>query len=249
MMPHPAAPPSSRGLLFTARSQAGFTIVTLRGELDIASAPALRERLLGVLAARTSRLVMDLANVSFCDASGLAVLMNTGRRARLLGGDLRLAAPSVAVLAALKITGLQRQFPTFATVTAAIADSRTAEDPPPGGDRAPAPISVPAVRRVPAARRTRGPDPDSGDLRKAVTALLKQSDAWRDADPRRRLAPTLRALAHAQSRGDHAALAEVARSLLAALARHPLSHLPAVATTATELRRVVTNGSHRLSPN
>lgn len=242
MTPRQAVPSSLRDLTFTARSQAGFTIVTLCGELDIASAPALRERLLGVLSGHSSELVMDLANVSFCDASGLAVLMNTGRRATLLGGGLRLAAPSVPVLVALEVTGLHWQFATFASVTAALASSPAAEDRPPGGDRAPVPIPVPAARRVLVIRRTAGPDPDSGDLRQAVTAVLEQSDAWRDADPHRRLTPILRALARAQTDADHAALAEVARSLLATLAHHPLSHLPAVAATAGDLRRAVTNG-------
>ena len=105
------------------------------------------------------------------------------------------------------------------------------------------------LRVLATARRTAGHDPDSGDLRKAVTELLEQSDAWREADPHRRLTPTLRALARAQAGADHAALAEVARSLLAALARHPLSHLPAVAATASELRRVVTSGRRQLSPS
>src|SRR5438034_10709084 len=82
------------GLAFSAPAAGGITIAGLSGELDIACAPALREQLLGLLSPGSSRLVIDLSKVSHCDASGLAVLIGTGRRATLLGGFLHLAAVS-----------------------------------------------------------------------------------------------------------------------------------------------------------
>ena len=78
----------------SVRTAGGVTIAELTGEVDIASVPALREQLLRLLRPGSSRLVIDLPKVSHCDASGLAVLIGTGRRARLLGGFLRLAAVS-----------------------------------------------------------------------------------------------------------------------------------------------------------
>ena len=99
----------------------GITIAGLSGELDIACAPALREQLLGLLGPGSSRLVIDLSKVSHCDASGLAVLIGTGRRARLLGGFLRLAAVSPQVDQGLHITGLRPHLGVFATVQAATA--------------------------------------------------------------------------------------------------------------------------------
>ena len=51
----------------------------------IASAPVLREWLLGLLRPDVSRIVIDLSGVAFCDASGLAVLVGASRRAGLLG--------------------------------------------------------------------------------------------------------------------------------------------------------------------
>jgi anti-anti-sigma factor len=80
--------------LFPPRPRVVITIAELSGELDLACAPALREQLAGLLPAGCSRLVIDLSRVSHCDASGLAVLIGIGRRARLLGGFLRLAAVS-----------------------------------------------------------------------------------------------------------------------------------------------------------
>src|ERR1700756_3894533 len=76
-------------LSLTSRTdRSGYVIGALSGELGIASAPALREQLLSLLRA-ASQLIIDLSAVECADASGLAVLMGSGRRARLLGGFLR----------------------------------------------------------------------------------------------------------------------------------------------------------------
>jgi anti-anti-sigma factor len=96
----------------SVRTGAGITIAELAGELDIASAPALREQLLSLLRPGSSRLFIDLSKVSLGDASGLAVLVGIGRRARLLGGFMRLAAVSPQADRVLHITGLHRYLPT-----------------------------------------------------------------------------------------------------------------------------------------
>ena len=111
---------SGPGLSISSRSERGCVIAALSGELDITCAPALREQLLGLLRPGTGRLVIDLSRVSYADASGLAVLVGTGRRAGLLGGFLRLAAPAPAVANVLRVTGLRRQLDVFPTVQAAI---------------------------------------------------------------------------------------------------------------------------------
>ena len=109
------------------RAEAGVTVAELAGELDLASAPALREQLLGLLRRGSSRLVLDLSRVSFCDASGLAVLVGTSHRARRQGGFLRLAAVPQQAVRVLGLTGLDRHLPVFATVLAA-AGLPAAED-------------------------------------------------------------------------------------------------------------------------
>ena len=107
-------------LSLTSRTdRSGYVIVALRGELGIASAPALREQLLSLLRA-ASQLIIDLSAVELADASGLAVLMGTGRRARLLGGSLRLAAPSPEVARVLSATGMNQHLDIYPTVRAAI---------------------------------------------------------------------------------------------------------------------------------
>jgi len=84
---------------------AGRTIVRLRDALDFAAAPALRERLAGMLHPGTRLLVLDLSRVPSCDPAGLAVLVGTQHRASQLGISMRLAAPSLPVAELLRLTG------------------------------------------------------------------------------------------------------------------------------------------------
>jgi anti-sigma B factor antagonist len=120
-------------------SRPGFTIVRLEGDLDIATTPVLRERLLGVLGPGVRLLIIDLSGVSFCDVSALAVLIGTQRRARGQGSTVRLAAPRPQLAKLLRVTGLDRHF----TICAALDDalpvhmgrSRTVTSVPPAGVR------------------------------------------------------------------------------------------------------------------
>ncbi len=118
-MTHSAAQDDASLSLTSRTDRGGYVIAALGGELGIASAPALRGQLLGLLRA-ASHLIIDLSAVEHADASGLAVLVGSGRRARLLGGSLRLAAPSPEVARVLSATGMNRRLAIFPTVRAAI---------------------------------------------------------------------------------------------------------------------------------
>jgi anti-sigma B factor antagonist len=103
---------------------AARTIVRLRGALDVAAAPALRERLIGMLHPGMRLLVLDLSRVPSCDPAGLAVLIGTQRRARLLGIVVRLAAPSLPVAKLLRLTGLDRSFTICPDLRGALTEER-----------------------------------------------------------------------------------------------------------------------------
>ncbi|GGL02197.1 STAS domain-containing protein [Planomonospora parontospora] len=90
------------------------TVVRLSGEIDILTGRAIRERLLDALRHSAGPLVLDLSEVSFCDASGLSVLVGVQRRARELGVALILTAPRPHMSRILRITGLDRSLPTAA---------------------------------------------------------------------------------------------------------------------------------------
>jgi len=98
----------------------GRTIVKLCGELDISSAPDLRERLLAILSRQTlSHLILDLSKVALIDSSGISVLVSTERRARLLGCALVLVAPQAPVSRVLHICGLDQHFVIAENISAA----------------------------------------------------------------------------------------------------------------------------------
>jgi anti-anti-sigma factor len=103
---------------------AARTIVRLGGALDFAAAPALRERLIGVLHPGTRLLIIDLSRVPSCDPAGLAVLIGTQRRARLRGIVVRLVAPSLPVARLLRTTGLDRSLTICPDLPAALARER-----------------------------------------------------------------------------------------------------------------------------
>jgi anti-anti-sigma factor len=102
----------------------GHSIVSLRDGLDVAAAPALRERLIDVLHRGTALLILDLSRVASCDAAGLAVLIGTQRRARLFGITMRLVAPSLPVRRVLRSTGLEHCFTICPDLSGALASER-----------------------------------------------------------------------------------------------------------------------------
>jgi anti-sigma B factor antagonist len=90
------------------RGDAG-TLVVLRGDLDLATAPELRECLVKVID-EGARIVVDLERVDFLDSAGLGILVGGLKRARTGGGELELICTSREVLKPLEITGLDRVF-------------------------------------------------------------------------------------------------------------------------------------------
>jgi len=63
-----------------ARRADGSVLLTIAGELDIATVPTVRERLTAVTDAGARRLVVDLREVSFMDSTGLAAFIHAKMR-------------------------------------------------------------------------------------------------------------------------------------------------------------------------
>jgi anti-sigma B factor antagonist len=102
----------------------GSTVVEAGGEIDVASAPELRECLHQTIDAGSRRLVVDLRQVSFIDSMGLGVLVGARRRLRDHGhdGSIQLVCADGLVLRVLRVSGLDHVFPLHATLTDALGD-------------------------------------------------------------------------------------------------------------------------------
>ncbi|ADH70647.1 MULTISPECIES: STAS domain-containing protein [Nocardiopsis] len=97
-------------LKISSRSQQDVAVVTVGGEIDLYTAPQLRDELIGALEDGARRLVVDMSRVEFCDSTGISVLLSAMKRSRDKDGDLELVAPRPAVTKVLEVTGLDAVF-------------------------------------------------------------------------------------------------------------------------------------------
>ena len=92
----------------------GCTVVAVEGELDMGTAPELREVIATAIDAREVTVVLDLAGVGFCDSAGLAVLVGAHNQLQAAGRRLIVAAPTAAVGRILELSGVSQVIPTTA---------------------------------------------------------------------------------------------------------------------------------------
>lgn len=104
-----------------------WTVARLDGDVDIATAPKVREQLIALLTDRSPFVVVDLDGVGFLDSTGLGVIVGVLKRARTLGGDLRLVCSQPTVRRVFEITALDRTMPLAASPEEAVATSDLAE--------------------------------------------------------------------------------------------------------------------------
>jgi anti-sigma B factor antagonist len=87
-------------------NESGATVVALSGELDIAAAPSLEERLETIFAGGPAQLVVDLRQLEFIDSTGLSVLVKANQRAESDGLRFGLAGGGTQVRRLLSLTGI-----------------------------------------------------------------------------------------------------------------------------------------------
>lgn len=102
----------------------GCTVVAVRGEVDLATAPALKNRLLELVADGRIEIVVDLTNTEFLDSTGLGAVVAAYKRVRAHEGHLRLVATSARVKRVFEITNLDRVVPICTTVEEACASQQ-----------------------------------------------------------------------------------------------------------------------------
>jgi anti-anti-sigma factor len=113
-------------VLVTQAERDGWAVVTVAGEMDLISSPAVRQKVHEAVADGRRSLVLDLADVRFCYSSGVGVLIGARRLMRSCAGRLRIVLPASdqgdgahvnRVLAALGVRRLFEVFPDLAAAT------------------------------------------------------------------------------------------------------------------------------------
>jgi anti-anti-sigma factor len=92
----------------------GSLTAVVRGEIDLATAPALDRELEEATARGPGRLVVDMSGVTFLDSSGCHVLVRAHRRADGTGVELALAGLNGACRRVLEVAGLTEVLPVDA---------------------------------------------------------------------------------------------------------------------------------------
>ncbi len=95
------------------------TVLAVRGEVDVYTAPRLREKLVELVTQGKYRIVVDLEGVDFLDSTGLGVLVGGLKRVRTHGGDMALVCTQQRILKVFEITGLTRVFEIHDSLEAA----------------------------------------------------------------------------------------------------------------------------------
>lgn len=108
-------------LTLTTRDVDGKTIVAVGGEIDVYTAPKLRDTITELLAAGVYDVIIDMLDVEFLDSSGLGVLVGALKKVRAHDGSLQLICNQDRLLKIFRITGLAKVFVIHESADAALA--------------------------------------------------------------------------------------------------------------------------------
>jgi anti-sigma B factor antagonist len=105
------------------------TVLEVGGEVDVYTAPRLRERLVELVEQGSRHVVVDLRRVEFLDSTGLGVLVGALKRLRAVNGTFKLVCAHERLLKIFRITALDRVFALYETVDAATAATGSDTEP------------------------------------------------------------------------------------------------------------------------
>ena len=108
-------------LTLTTREADGKTIVAVGGEIDVYTAPKLRDKISELVATGSYDIVVDMHEVEFLDSTGLGVLVGGLKKVRAHDGSLRLVCNQDRLLKIFRITGLAKVFVIHETADEALS--------------------------------------------------------------------------------------------------------------------------------
>jgi anti-sigma B factor antagonist len=100
---------------------AGWAVVAVTGELELATAPRLRQQVVSLVGDGNARIVLDLSGVEFVDSIGLGVIVSALKRVRAHDGDLVVAGTIPRVQSLFTLTRLDQIIEMYPSVSAALA--------------------------------------------------------------------------------------------------------------------------------
>jgi anti-sigma B factor antagonist len=107
----------------------GTHVIEVSGEVDLYSAPELKEHVLTAIDNGKYRLVVDLSKATFIDSTTLGVLVGARKRLREHDGTLAVVCADDDKLSLFEMTGLDRVFSIHEDRTAALAAVRSGASP------------------------------------------------------------------------------------------------------------------------
>jgi anti-sigma B factor antagonist len=96
-------------------------VVHVGGDLDVYSAPQLKEALAEALERDGGALILDLSDVHFIDSTALGVLATSLRESQGRGGGFQLVIEDPYLLKIFRITGFDGVFPIYSKVADALS--------------------------------------------------------------------------------------------------------------------------------
>lgn len=115
-----AASGASKPFNVVARTEDGWSVFDVQGDLDVYSSAALRHQILDRIDNGESRIIVDLEHVDFLDSTGVSVMVSGLRLARNRSGTLVLVQPGDQVQRMLKLTHLDKVLHAFTSVKLAV---------------------------------------------------------------------------------------------------------------------------------
>ena len=103
------------------READGVTIVAVEGEIDVYTAPKLRDTITELVSAGVYHLIIDMEGVEFLDSTGLGVLVGGLKKVRAHDGSMQLICRQERLLKIFRITGLSKVFMIHASADAAVS--------------------------------------------------------------------------------------------------------------------------------
>jgi anti-sigma B factor antagonist len=95
-------------------------VLLVAGEIDVYTAPELRQRVIGLIDDGARHVIADLRGVDFLDSTGLGALVGSLKRLRMREGSLNLVTSGGRILQIFRITGLTHAFALHSSVSDAI---------------------------------------------------------------------------------------------------------------------------------